>query len=79
MISQLIQIQEVITVSSLVHQVDFQEMLGELTKIRNSFGKKPAGGLVKVNQVRVIAHLDIVSDNLNKLIGKTKIVIGKGD
>lgn len=78
LISQLIQIQEVLKVSDQAHQIDFLEILSELTSIRNNFGKKLIGSSVKISKIRIISQLDIVSDNLNKLIGETKIVIEKG-
>ncbi len=77
--SQLMQIQAVLIGSKQTHQIDFEEILREIKKTRSDFRKKIDGGSVKINTIRVNAQLDIVSDNLNKLIGETKIVIEKGD
>lgn len=79
LISQLIQIQEALKTSNQNHQIDFPEVLSELTNIRKNFGKKLIGSSVKINKIRIISQLDIVSDSLNKLIGETKIVIIKDD
>ena len=73
--SQLIQIQEVLTDSN---QIDFEEILQEIKKIRSGFRKKIDGSSVKFNYIRVNNQLDIVSDSLYKLIGKNKIGIEKG-
>ncbi len=79
LISQLIQIQEVLKGSNQIYQIDFEEMLLKLTGIRNNFERKLVKDSVKINVVRVNNQLDLISGNLNKLIGETKIVIGKGD
>ena len=75
LISQLIQIQEVLKASNQIYQIDFDEALLKLAGIRNDFERKLGKSSVKVNIVRVNNQLDIISDSLNKLIGETKIVI----
>jgi len=77
--SQLIQIQEVLKGSNQVYQIDFDEALLKLAGIRKDFERKLIKDSVKINTVRVNNQLDLISDSLNKLIGETKIVIGKGE
>ena len=79
LISQLIQIQEVLKGSHQVYQIDFDEALSKLAGIRNDFERKLSKDSVKINTVRNNNQLDLISDSLNKLIGETKIVIGKGE
>ena len=79
LISQLIQIQEVLKGSNQGIQSDFDESLIKLSNIRNDFEKKLSKSSVKINTVRVNTQLDLISDSLNKLMGETKIVIEKGD
>jgi len=79
LISQLIQIQEVLKGSNQGIQSDFDESLIKLSNIRNDFEKKLSKSSVKINTVRVNSQLDLISDSLNKLMGETKIVIEKGD
>lgn len=79
LISQLIQIQEVLKGSNQNYQIDFDEALLKLAGIRKDFERKLIKDSVKINTVRVNNQLDLISDSLNKLIGETKIVIGKGE
>lgn len=79
LISQLNQIQESVEISNQNSQINLQEILFELTKIRNKFREKLGDSSVIVNKARFNNKLDIVSDNLNNLIGKTKLFIEKGD
>lgn len=78
LVSQITQIQEILKNSNQIHQIDFEEMLSELTKTRNIFRKKLEGISIKINNIRVNNQLDIVSNSLNKLIGRNKIDIEKG-
>ncbi len=79
LISQLIQIQEVLKGSNQIYQIDFDEALLKLAIIRNDFEKKLIKDSVKVSIARINNQLGIISDSLNKLIGETKIVIGRGN
>ncbi len=79
LISQLIQIQEVLKASNQIYQIDFDEALLKLAGIRKDFERKLIKDSVKINTVRVNNQLDLISGSLNKLIGETKIVIGKGE
>lgn len=79
LISLINQIQEILKVSPQIHQIDFEEMLSELTKTRNIFRKKLEKSSINVNNIRVNNQLDIVSNSLNKLIGRNKIDIEKGE
>jgi len=79
LISQLIQIQEVLKGSNQIYQIDFDEALLKLAGIRKDFERKLIKDSVKVSIARINNQLGIISDSLNKLIGETKIVIGKGE
>jgi len=72
LISQIIQVQEMLENPNQLAQIDFDEMLLEVKKIRRDLRKKVDGKFVKINKIRVTNQLDIVSDSLNKLIGKKK-------
>ena len=78
LVSQLIQIQEVLKGSNQIYQLDFDEALLNLAGIRNDFERKLIKDSVKINTVRVNSQLTVVSDSLNKLIGETRIVIERG-
>lgn len=77
LISQLIQIRELLENSSRIHQIQFKERLSQLSIIRKSFEKKIARGSARLNIVQVNSQLSELSDDLNKLIGETKIVVAK--
>jgi hypothetical protein len=79
LIAQLIQIREMLTNSNQSHQIEFKERLSQLSIIRESFEKKLAKGSAKIDIVQVNSQLSEVSDDLNKLIGETKIAVEKGD
>jgi len=78
LISQLIQIREVLENSSQPHQIEFEERLSQLVIIRTDFEKKLAKSSAKINIVQVNSQLAEVSDELNKLIGEAKIAVKKG-
>ncbi len=79
LISQLIQIQEVLKGSSQIHQIDFDKALLKLVVIRKDFERKLVKDSGKINTVRNNNQLDLISDSLNKLIGETKIGIRTGE
>lgn len=76
--SQLIQITSVVKASNQTTQVGFEEIFIEVSKIRVDLRKRVEGNKVKINVVKINAQLDVVSDNLNKLIGEIKIAIEEG-
>ena len=76
--SQLIQITAVVKASNQTTQVEFEEIFIEVSKIRVDLRKRVEGNKVKINVIRINAQLDVVSDNLNKLIGEIKIAIEEG-
>ncbi len=75
--SQLIQIQEVLITSNQSYQIDFEEIFQLIKRIRSDFRKKIEGKFVKINSIRVNNQLDVISDSLNKLLGKNKMDIEK--
>ena len=77
--SQLIQIQEVLKSSNQAYQIEFEETLSQLSIIRESFEKKLAKSSAKIDGVQINSKLAKVSDDLNKLIGETKIAVKKGE
>jgi len=79
LILQLIQVREMLESSNSSHQIEFKETLSQLSIIREDFEKKLAKSSVKINGVRVNSQLSEISDDLNKLIGGTKIAIEKGE
>ena len=77
LISQLIQIREILKNSRQVHQVEFKERLTQLSIIRETFEKKLVKSSVKINIVRIKSQLSEISDELNKVIGEIKTAIEK--
>lgn len=77
--SNLIQIQKVLEGSTQPHQINFTKIHREIKKIRIDLRNIIEGKAEKVERMRINAQLDFVSDNLNKLIGETKIYIEKGE
>lgn len=77
LISQLIQIREILESSKQSYQIEFEERLSQLSIIRRDFEKKLAKTSVKINIVQVNSQLSEISDDLNRLIGETKIAVGK--
>ncbi len=79
LISQLIQIREVLDSSNHPHQIQFDERLSQLVIIRTDFEKKLTKSSAKINVVQVNSQLSEISDDLDKLIGKTKITVKKDE
>ena len=79
LILQLIQVREMLESSNYAHQIEFEETISQLSIIREDFEKKLAKSSAKINAVRVNSQLSKISDDLNKLIGRTKIAIEKGE
>lgn len=78
-IAQLIQIQEMLYSPNQNKQSDdLNAIFLELTKIRSKIGKKLVESSVKINKAQVNSKLDIISDSLNKIIGKIKIDFDQG-
>lgn len=75
LVSQLIQLRETLESSNQSHQIEFEERLSQLVFIRVNFEKKLNKNSVKINTVQVNSQLSEISDELNKLIGKVKLVI----
>lgn len=79
LILQLIQVREMLESSSYPYQIEFEETLSQLSIIREDFEKKLAKSSAKIDGVRVNSQLSKISDDLNKLIGGTKMAIEKGE
>ena len=79
LILQLIQVREMLESSNYAHQIEFEETISQLSIIREDFEKKLAKSSAKINAVRVNSQLSKISDDLNKLLGRTKTAIEKGE
>lgn len=79
LISQLIQIREMLESSKQTHQIEFEERLSQLVIIRTDFEKKLAKNSAKINIVQVNSQLSEISDELNKLLGEAKIAVKKDE
>ncbi len=77
LILQLIHVREMLESSNYVHQVEFKETLSQLSIIRENFEKKLARSSAKIDGVQINSQLSRISDDLNKLIGETKIAVEK--
>jgi len=77
--SNLIQIQKVLESSTQTHQIDFVKIHREIKKIRIDLRNTVERESEKFSPIRINNQLDFISDNLNKLIGETKIFIEKGN
>ena len=77
--SNLIQIQKVSESSTQTRQIDFAKIHREIKKIRINLRNTVERNSENFNRIRTNNQLDFISDNLNKLIGETKIFIEKGD
>lgn len=79
LISYLIQIQQRYENAETLVQIEFEEMLSQLSIIREDFEKKVIKSSARINIVQINSELSKISDNLNKLIGNTIIIIEKGE
>ncbi len=79
LISQLSQIQEMSKNSNQPIQIEFRETISQLSIIRKDFEKKLIKSSVKMDVVQINSQLSEITDDLNKVIGETKIVIEKGE
>ncbi len=79
LVSQLIQIQEVSKSSNQPLQIEFKETLSQLSIIRKDFEKKLVKSSAKMDIVQINSQLSEISDDLNKMIGETKITVEKGE
>lgn len=79
LISQLIQIQEISKISNQSVQIEFRETISQLSIIRKDFEKKIIKSSAKMDVELINSQLSEISDNLNKFIGETKVVVEKGE
>ena len=78
LMSYLIQIQQRTRESKQKLPIEFEEMLSQLSIIREEFEKKVIKTSARINKVQINLQLALISDDLNKLIGGTIIVIERG-
>lgn len=79
LISLLSQIQEISRSSDQTIHIEFKEMLSQLSIIRKDFEKKLIKSSARMDVVQINSRLSEIADDLNKMIGETKIVIKKGE
>ena len=63
LISQLIQIQEILSSSNQAHQIEFDKIISQLSQLRSKFEKKLADSSVKIDNTAVNEQLSLISDN----------------
>lgn len=77
LINNLIQIRERLEDSEENVHIDFEEILSQLTIIREDFEKKVIKTSAKIAGVQINNQLSKISDDLNRLSGRTIIVLEK--
>jgi hypothetical protein len=77
--SQLIQIQQMLSGSNQSLEIDFEQILSVMLGIRDNFEKKGFDSAFEIQGAIINSQLAVVSDELNKWIGKVKIVVEKED
>jgi hypothetical protein len=79
LMSYLLQIQQRTHESKQILPIKFEEMLSQLSIVREEFEKKVIKTSARINNVQINLQLSLISDDLNKLIGGTIIAIEKGE
>ena len=79
LISALVQIQQRLDVIEQKIPFEFEEMLSQLSIIRENFEKKVNRKSAKIDNVQINSQPSLISDDLNKLIGGTIMTIEKGE
>jgi hypothetical protein len=78
LVTDLIQIQQRLEGTNQAIPFEFEEMLSQLSIIREEFEKKVNKTSAKINNIHINSQLSLISDDLNKLIGGTIIIVEKG-
>jgi len=78
LVSYLYQIQQRTKNSQQTLEIEYEEMLSQLSIIREDFERKVNKSSAKINNVQINTQLSEISDSLHKLIGGTIIAIEKG-
>lgn len=79
LISALVQIQQRLEGTNQIIPFEFEEMISQLSVVRKVFEKKVNNSSAKINNVQINLQLSDISDDLNKLIGKTIMIIEEGE
>lgn len=79
LVTDLIQIQQRLEGTNQAIPFEFEEMLSQLSIIREEFEKKVNKTSAKINNIQINWQLAKISDDLNKLIGGTIMTIEKGE
>lgn len=79
LISYLYQIQQRTKGSERTLEIRYEEMLSELSIIREEFERKVNKSSARINNVQINTRLSEISDSLHKLVGGTIIAIEKGE
>lgn len=79
LISALVQIHQRLGGTDQVIPFEFEEMLSQLSIVREEFEKKVNKDSARINNVQINLRLSEISDDLNKLIGGTIMIIEEGE
>lgn len=79
LISALVQIQQRLDAVEQNIPFEFEEMLSQLSIIRENFEKKVKRKSAKIDSIQINSQLSLISDDLNKLIGGAIMTIEKGE
>lgn len=79
LVSYLYQIQQRTKNSQQTLEIEYEEMLSQLSIIREDFERKVNKSSARINNVQINTQLSEISDSLHKLVGGTIIVIEKGE
>jgi hypothetical protein len=79
LISYLYQIQQRTKNSQQTLEIEYEEMLSELSIIREEFERKVNKSSARINNVQINTRLSEISNSLHKLVGGTIIAIEKGE
>lgn len=79
LISALVQIHQRLSGTDQVIPFEFEEMLSQLSIVREEFEKKVNKDSARINNVQINLRLSEISDDLNKLIGGTIMIIEEGE
>lgn len=78
LISALVQIQQRLDAVEQNIPFEFEEILSQLSVVREEFEKKVNKSSAKINNVQINSRLSLISDDLNRLIGRTVMKIEEG-
>ena len=79
LISALVQIHQRMDNTNQIVPFGFEEMLLQLSVIRDEFEKKVNKSSARINNTQINSRLSLISDDLNKLIGGTIMLIEEGE